>query len=108
MFPSLNHALVWAEDELLDQQLSDDRYQVERPLCEVNAFVEMKDQEIETIKKYLIKKQKFIPFCIKSPDLNLIYIYDCNIRLFKIKRILSKNEYSNILCRSYLCEPGHI
>jgi len=25
-------------------------------------------------KKYLIKKQKFIPFCIKSPDLNLIYI----------------------------------
>lgn len=33
--------------------LSDDRYQVERPLCEVNAFVEMNDQEIETIKKYL-------------------------------------------------------
>ena len=53
IFPTLNHALVWAEDQLLDQKLPDDRYQVERPLNKVNVFSGMKNDEIEIIKKYL-------------------------------------------------------
>ena len=54
VFANQNQALVWAEDQLLAQILTKEQDAVDLPLEQVDALADMKEAEIEKLKKYLL------------------------------------------------------
>ena len=55
VFANQNQALVWAEDQLLAQILTKEQDAVDLPLEQVDALADMKEAEIEKLKKYLLR-----------------------------------------------------